>query len=412
MKNIWKAAVMLTLSALLLAAVWLAGLLAFSYFTLIDGEAASPTLADVSAALAYDAGSYSLADDGPALPDGHWLMLIDGGGDVVWSRALPDDVPRHYTLSDVAAFSRWYLGDYPVRTLIRPDGLLVMGAPKGSLWKYNISAGLRLLRRLPFFFAALGLASLGGTLAVSALLSRHWFRKEQARIDAARSGWINGVSHDIRTPLSVVMGYAGQMEGDAALPAPYRERAAVIRRQSQTIRDLVNDLNLTMRLDCAMQPLRCEWVAPSALLRQITADFINGGLAAGHSVALELPPLPLPQLWADPFLLRRAIGNLLSNCVVHAPPDCHIRLGAQAQGDALAIWVESGGASAAPPVDAPRAPLEEDGGAAHGTGLRLVRQIAAAHGGTAEFFPGDSFRCELRLPLSPRGKGGAHRGRG
>ena len=95
MKNIWKAAVMLTLSALLLAAVWLAGLLAFSYFTLMDGEAVSPTLADVSAALAYDAGSYSLADDGPALPDGHWLMLIDGGGDVVWSRALPGDVPRH-----------------------------------------------------------------------------------------------------------------------------------------------------------------------------------------------------------------------------------------------------------------------------------------------------------------------------
>lgn len=63
-------------------------------------------------------------------------------------------------------------------------------------------------------------------------------------------------------------------------------------------------------------------------------------------------------------------------------------------------------------VDAPRAPLEEDGGAAHGTGLRLVRQIAAAHGGTAELFPGDSFRCELRLPLSPRGKGGAHRGHG
>ena len=41
-----------------------------------------------------------------------------------------------------------------------------------------------------------------------------------------------------------------------------------------------------------------------------------------------------------------------------------------------------------------------------------VDKLAAAHGGTAEFFPGDSFRCELRLPLSPRGKGGAHRGRG
>ncbi len=203
------------------------------------------------------------------------------------------------------------------------------------------------------------------------------------------------------------MGYAGQMEGDAALPAPYRERAAVIRRQSQTIRDLVNDLNLTMRLDCAMQPLRCEWVAPSALLRQIAADFINGGLAAGHSVALELPSQPLPQLWADPFLLRRAIGNLLSNCVVHAPPDCHIRLGAQAQGDALAIWVESGGTSAAPPVDAPRAPLEEDGArrTARASSCAAERRGARRHGGVLA--PATASAVSFASP-SPRAAKEAH----
>ena len=344
MKNIWKAAVMLTLSALLLAAVWLAGLLAF--FRISRSWTARlcrrrlrmspPRSHMMRAAIA----SQTMA---PALPDGHWLMLIDGGGDVVWSCALPGDVPRHYTLSDVAAFSRWYLGDYPVRTLIRPDGLLVMGAPKGSLWKYNISAGLRLLRRLPFFFAALGLASLGGArgvgAAVAALVSQGAgaYRRRPLRVDKRR---LPRYPHAAQRRDGLRRADGGRR---GPPPRHYRERAAVIRRQSQTIRDLVNDLNLTMRLDCAMQPLRCEWVAPSALLRRIAADFINGGLAAGHSVALELPSQPLPQLWADPFLLRRAIGNLLSNCVVHAPPDCHIRLGAQAQGDALAIWVESGG---------------------------------------------------------------------
>lgn len=40
-----------------------------------------------------------------------------------------------------------------------------------------------------------------------------------------------------------------------------------------------------------------------------------------------------------------------------------------------------------------------DGLAAHGTGLKLVRQIAEAHGGSTVFSDGDCFRCELRLPL-------------
>ena len=43
--------------------------------------------------------------------------------------------------------------------------------------------------------------------------------------------------------------------------------------------------------------------------------------------------------------------------------------------------------------------LERDGGAAHGTGLGLVAQIAAAHGGKAEFHSGTPYRCELRLPV-------------
>ena len=43
--------------------------------------------------------------------------------------------------------------------------------------------------------------------------------------------------------------------------------------------------------------------------------------------------------------------------------------------------------------------LESDGGAAHGTGLRLVAQIAAAHGGKAVFCNGTPYRCELWLPV-------------
>ena len=216
--------------------------------------------------------------------------------------------------------------------------------------------------------------------------------------DSARSDWINGVSHDIRTPLAVVMGYAAQLEDTPDLPSGCRRQAAIIRTQSQTIRDLVNDLNLTMRLDCAMQALRKQPVQLEPFLRQVAADFLNSGMAEGFSLEMDLPAQHLPVLNVDPFLLRRAVNNLLTNCVRHNAAGCAITLGAKRQGNQVVFWVEGGtgdGSFSSPSSHS----LEPDGGAAHGTGLRLVAQIAAAHGGQALFPGGTPFRCEIYLPL-------------
>ena len=242
--------------------------------------------------------------------------------------------------------------------------------------------------------------ALGCVLALAYLVTRRWFRQAQQVRDEARAGWINGVSHDIRTPLSVVMGYAAQIEEDQTLPPDRRRQAGAIRAQSQVIRDLVNDLNLTMRLDCAMQALRKERLQPAALLRRTAADFLNGGLAEGFSVEVELPPAPLPVIEADEFLLRRAVNNLLTNCVRHNAPGCAIRMGGRTEADKVVLWVE-GGQAASGQASSSRQ-LEEDGGAAHGTGLRLVAQIAAAHDGQARFFSGAAYRCELWLPVKQR----------
>lgn len=74
--------------------------------------------------------------------------------------------------------------------------------------------------------------------------------------DNARATWIAGVSHDIRTPLSLVMGYASQLEDDPELPLAKREQASIIRRQSERIKTLVSNLNLASKLEYDMQPLR------------------------------------------------------------------------------------------------------------------------------------------------------------
>ena len=77
-----------------------------------------------------------------------------------------------------------------------------------------------------------------------------------------------------------------------------------------------------------------------------------------------------------------------------------IRLGARCEGKHLVLFVEGGTAAGPGPVNADRQ-LEPDGGASHGTGLRLVAQIPAAHGGTVQFEQGvDKGLCvSVVLPI-------------
>ena len=402
LRSIFKGAMLVTAAAALVSFITLAGILAFIFYHSDGGRSWDIPVSRISSTLTWDGTEYEFSGD-ELLGDDRWAILIGEDGRVIWSLRKPADVPERYSLTDVASFTRWYLNDYPVQCRIRDDGLLVVGAPKGSMWKHDISTESQLLHDAPLWCGGIFLLALGCVLLLAYFVVRRWFRQAQQVRDAARSDWINGVSHDIRTPLSMVMGYSAQMEEAEDLPAECRRQAGIIRAQSQVIRDLVNDLNLTMRLDCAMQPLRKESLQMEVFLRQTAADFLNGGMAEGFDFEMDLPKEPLPPTEGDPFLLRRAVNNLLTNCVRHNAPGSAICLGARAENNLLILWVEGGTAAGGLRTDFYQ-PLEQDGGAAHGTGLRLVEQIAAAHGGSANFFAGETVRCEICLPITDSGK--------
>lgn len=398
LRSLLKGAILVTASAALIAVITMAGILAFVFYHSDGGRSWDVSVSRVSSTLSWNGTAYEFSGEN-LLGDDRWAILINEDGQVIWSFRKPADVPEQYSLTAVASFTRWYLRDYPVQCRVRDDGLLVVGSPKGSVWKHDISTASQLLHDAPLWCGAIFLLALGCVLLLAYFVVRRWFRQAQKVRDAARSDWINGVSHDIRTPLSMVMGYAAQMEGAADLPPEQRHQAGIIRAQSQAIRDLVNDLNLTMRLDCAMQALRKEPLQVEAFLRQTAADFLNGGLGEGFDFEMDLPAESLPQIDADPFLLRRAVNNLLTNCVRHNAPGCSIHLGARAEGREVVLFVEGGAAVTALAAVDPARQLEADGGAAHGTGLKLVRQIAEAHGGTVQFRQGASHGLEVSISL-------------
>ena len=123
-----KAAGLVVSSALLILAVTLVGLFAFIYYNTSAGLGWSAPMEGLSNTLTQTEGGYRFTGEA-LLGEDRWAMLLDGEGRVVWSLRRPADVPEAYSLTDVAAFTRWYLRDYPVQCWVRGDGLLCRRGP-------------------------------------------------------------------------------------------------------------------------------------------------------------------------------------------------------------------------------------------------------------------------------------------
>lgn len=374
-----------------------------------------------------------------------WGMLVKGDGQVGWTYELPPEIPRSYTLADMSVLSKWYLKDYPVFTWTYGDGVLVMGQGKESVARFNLEYSVRFLDHMPEVFfsivalnlllifllalffgyrfyralrpVAQGIERLSNNEAASLPekgmveeLSRRLNQTSQilerqnrqlAKRDNARTNWIAGVSHDIRTPLSLILGHADSLGRNPALDEDGRRKAQAISRQSMYIKKLIEDLNLTSKLEYDAQPLRMEEIRPASFLRQIAADYYNEEMLGDCQLDLAVDEnVERAQIQADKGLLTRAFQNLIGNSVRHAP-GCLIWIQMKREGSWLSFLFQDSGPGI-PPEAAAIAEGRLENPNIHVMGLRVARQIVAAHGGRMEFALRDGKRLGVRLllPLS------------
>lgn len=358
-----------------------------------------------------------------------WAMALDREGKAVWQWKLPPEIPVQYSIQDVAAFSRWYLADYPVRVLVSGELLLVFGCDPGLIFRHSLVISEPLIEFLAIYGKAavfinllvillfvLGfgcrfyrsmkpiaqgiedlaaqkpvhlkergaVGELAGKLneASELLLSQN---KALARKDFARTEWIAGVSHDIRTPLSLIMGYSDRLARDPSLQNGNRLLAENIRRQSLIIRQLIANLNLTSKLAYQAQPLKKTRCLLVALLRSAISDIYNEELEQGGEYEFEIMMKEeMEQVWvqADEGLLMRALRNLLGNSIKHNPAGCQITVSLTRQEDCLSCFVQDTGPGI--PEEVVQNMAKPDS-RVHIMGLCLTDQIARAHGGSLEF---------------------------
>lgn len=424
----------------------------FITLTVISGSQGShsPTqlLEAITEDLQQSASGYLLSDNTVAKMEQEnvWCMMISNeSGNVLWNYKLPSELPQHYTPGDVAEMTRWYLQEYPVFVSNQSDELLVIGYPKDSFWKisaYKTFASIKI--------DILGLVSLFLlNIVIVLILFVHNSRKVEKSIkpiltgieeisagkntqlvehgelaeintklnkvaitlqqrDMARANWISGISHDIRTPLSMVLGYSSSLETNNTLSEEQQEKVAAIRQQAAKIKYLIEDLNLTAKLEYDMQPLRVEKIHLVELARQVVCEFLDSNLDSAFSIDfITDSDSELLYINGDETLLKRAITNLIQNSIGHNPSGCEITVSVSCNNqNATVIIADNGiGISALKLKELNTKThymesTDEKLNLRHGLGMLLVRQIVDAHHGVIkiESEPQKGFKTTLTFP--------------
>lgn len=363
--------------------------------------------------------------------------------------------PDSYSLNDIALIAHYHtVKGRPAFIWERPDGLLLVAFPAGTYETMTITWPRETWTSLPTYIGGIIVADLLILFAAYVVYRRRTQRAVEPINDAlgalsrggraqldlkgdlapiadqinetsdilehkdrAREQWIRGVSHDIRTPLSLIIAKAEGIAADEGAVDATRSEARAIRTQGLKIKDLVADLNAASQLSFSERPLDLERVHLAKLLRSIAASYLNSGLDAAHPLDFELDDACSDAVvLGDERMLTRLVENLLANARLHNPDGCAIAMtlapctvdgarcaelrvtddGVGIDPVALAALEERLSRARQAPDDA----VPDDAG--HGLGLVLVDRIARAHGGSLDVAgsPGAGFSARAVLPLA------------
>lgn len=230
----------------------------------------------------------------------------------------------------------------------------------------------------------------------------------QKKLEMMRTEFVANVSHELKTPVTVIKGFAETLVEDAEILSP-QERARFlekIRDNSERLHTLLQDLLLLSRLESTELVLHRESIPLHTFLKDLASNWETAFEKREQSMILELEEAA-DAVHADPLRLTQVITNLLENVQRHARGFTEVRLGAKRSGDSVVIHVSDNGAGI-PEKDLPhvferfyrveKGRSRESGGT--GLGLSIVKHIVAQHGGEirAKSGKGEGTTIEIVLP--------------
>jgi signal transduction histidine kinase len=227
------------------------------------------------------------------------------------------------------------------------------------------------------------------------------------RLQAMERDFVTNVSHDLRTPVTILRGYAETLADDQATMTP-EDRARFIQKIVSSVgrlQGLVEGLLALASLESSHDLMRRETGALHRACREVAEEL--GPRCRSAKVSVELDLRAEESAAVDPVQARRLVQNLIENALAHAAGATHILIRTSHVPGGVALEIQDDGAGVAA-VDLPRLfdrfyrtdKSRRAGGS--GLGLSIVRQVAELHGGsvTADNVRPKGLKVTVTLPVA------------
>lgn len=251
-------------------------------------------------------------------------------------------------------------------------------------------------------------ASLDAQVSSGAVLVLHDI-SDLRRLERVRRDFVANVSHEFKTPLTAIQGFAETLLGGALDDAEHRTRfVEIIRDHSVRLARLTDDLLKLSQIEAGRLELELRPVEIGELADACAETLKFRAGKKNHEIEVRCDA-HLPLVMADASRLREVLINLMENAVQYTPPGGHIEVRAEQQNGMVDVTVADNGIGI-PQADQERiferfyrvdtARSREAGGT--GLGLSIARHIVEAHGGDiwVESAVGQGSRFHFSVPVA------------
>jgi signal transduction histidine kinase len=315
------------------------------------------------------------------------VAVLDPDGRTVYSRAPLERAERVLAVGLGEALPDWRVAVYA------PPGTTPRDAVRRQVMMFTGA------------FVGLLVVLVGGLVLCWRLMRRE---TEMAQL---KSDFVANVSHDLKTPLSVIRMFGETLElGRVPDEGRRHEYYRVITRESERLSRLIDNVLDFSRIEGGRRRYERLPTVVEPLVRDTLEAFAypfeQQGFKVEVTVAADLPEVPM-----DADAVGQALANLVDNAVKYSGDERVIAIDARREGAGLALSVTDRGVGI-PAAEHARifekfyrvGRSETQGRRGSGVGLALVRHVAEAHGGTVtvQSVPGEGSRFTLWLPVEAR----------
>ncbi len=227
------------------------------------------------------------------------------------------------------------------------------------------------------------------------------------KLERQRSDLFAMVSHDIKSPLTAIMGYSDMLQKETAKDQETSQIMSGIRSSCRKINGIMEDFFVVSRLESANYSLEESLCDPAIPLRDAEKDFAAQALGRKLRFRVRIEP-GLPEIKADRTFLHRALFNLIQNAFAYTPSGGEVTVSAAlGPGEKEIIFSVTDSGPGIPP-DEQKKVFEKyyrlhspAGRKGNGLGLYLVKSVALAHGGRVllQSEPGKGSTFSIILPV-------------